>query len=276
MSARPRAVILTSTFLRHQHLVNRACERLDVVGVWQERKAFEPLSYAENSADEGDISRHFAARDRSEAACFAEDAALRLPAGTARHVIDPTGCNDPAEVARMRGLSPDVVLVFGTGILRAGLVAAFPGRMLNLHLGLSPYYRGAGTNFWPLVNGEPEYVGATIHYLDEGLDSGPIVSHARAEVRPDDGPHNIGNRTITAAVEVMLQAAVALGSGPLPASPQEGGGRLYKRKDFSAGAVRRMYDNFADGMLQDYLDHRAKRDAQLALITLPTPSGSPS
>jgi folate-dependent phosphoribosylglycinamide formyltransferase PurN len=275
VSARPRAVVLTSTFLRHQHLVNRACERLEVVGVWQERKAFEPLSYAENSADEGDISRHFAARDRSEADCFAEDAVLRLPAGTAHHVIDPTGCNDPAEVARMRGLSPDVVLVFGTGILRAGLVAVFPGRMLNLHLGLSPYYRGAGTNFWPLVNGEPEYVGATIHYLDEGLDSGPIVSHARAEVRPDDGPHDIGNRTITAAVEVLLHAAVALGSGPLPAAPQEGGGRLYKRKDFSAAAVRRMYDNFAGGMLQDYLDHRAKRDARLALITLPTPSGSP-
>ena len=52
--------------------------------------------------------------------------------------------------------STDVVLVFGTGILREALLSAFPGRLINIHLGLSPYYRGAGTNFWPLVNGEPE------------------------------------------------------------------------------------------------------------------------
>ena len=79
----------------------------------------------------------------------------------------------------MAAARPDVVLVFGTGILREPLLSAFDGRIINIHLGLSPYYRGAGTNFWPLVNREPEYVGATIHYLDAGIDTGPIISHAR-------------------------------------------------------------------------------------------------
>ncbi len=268
MTTRPRAVILTSTFLRHQYQVNRACERLNVVGVWQERKAFQPLTYAETSQDEADIQRHFDARDASEAACFAADATLALAPGAVHRVIDPTGCNDPAEVAAMRALVPDVVLVFGTGLLKTDLIASFPGRILNLHLGLSPYYRGAGTNFWPLVNGEPEFVGATIHYLDEGLDSGPIVSHARGEIRPGDGPHDLGNRTIEAAVDVQIRAALALAQGPLPATPQVGGGRLYRRKDFSAAAVRQLYDNFAGGMIQNYLDHRTERDGRLALISL--------
>ena len=64
----------------------------------------------------------------------------------------------------MKACTPDVVLVCGTGILREELINLFPGHIINIHLGLSPYYRGAGTNFWPLVNREPEYLGATIHY----------------------------------------------------------------------------------------------------------------
>lgn len=271
MSTRPRALVLTSTFLRHQHLVNEAVGALDVVGVWQERKAFEPTRYAENAEDEVTIRRHFDARDQSEAAYFASAATLRLSPSAVHRVVDPTGCNDVGEVAQMRALAPDVVLVFGTGILRAPLIESFPGRILNLHLGLSPYYRGSGTNFWPLVNREPECVGATIHYLDEGLDSGPIIAHSRAEMRPADGPHDIGNRTIAAGIDVLLRAARMRAERDVRGVPQHGPGRLYKRKDFSAPAVRQLYEQFAHGMVQDYLDHRVERDARLSLVSLPSP-----
>ena len=119
--------------------------------------------------------------------------------GVVHRVVSAGACNDPAEVALMAALGPDVVLVFGTGILREPLLSAFDGRIINIHLGLSPYYRGAGTNFWPLVNREPEYVGATIHYLDAGIDTGPILAHARPTIARGDGPHDIGNKTIVAA-----------------------------------------------------------------------------
>lgn len=265
-----RALILTSTFLRHHHLINQAAAALNVVGVWQERKAFEPLRYAENEEDERVIRAHFDARDESEATYFSEDARLRLPAGVEHRIVAPTACNDAEELARMKAAAPDVVLVFGTGILKSALIAMFPGRIVNLHLGLSPYYRGAGTNFWPLVNGEPEYVGATIHCLDEGLDSGPIIAHARPEIRADDGPHDLGNRTILSAVQMLLRTAAAVPAGPLlPATPQSGGGRLYRRKDFSASAVRQLYQNFASGMVSEYLANRASRDARVALISPP-------
>ena len=122
----------------------------------------------------------------------------------------------------MRSLAPDVVLVFGTEILRDEVIASFRGNLINLHLGLSPYYRGSGTNFWPLVNREPEYVGATIHYLDAGIDSGPIIAHVRPEMRADDGPHDVGNRTIVAAAAVLARLAAAHTQEPLSASPQDG------------------------------------------------------
>src|SRR6185503_8878115 len=196
------------------------------------------------------------------------------PPGAIHRRVDPGGCNDAAEIETMQALRPDVVLVFGTEILRAPLLDAFT-RLINLHLGLSPYYRGAGTNFWPLVNGEPEYVGATIHYLDAGLDSGPIIAHVRPEIQRGDGPHDIGNRTITAAAPVLAAIGEAYARAPLPAVPQRQGGRLYLRKHFAADAVRKMYANFEDGMVDDYLDHRTARDAAIEIIAPPAVRSRP-
>lgn len=267
MSERPRAVVLTSTFLRHRHLINAAADQLDLAGVWQEQKTFEPIRYASNGADERDIVRHFAARDESEAIWFAADRELRLEPRVVHRVVPPGAINGVMEIDAMRSLEPDVVLVFGTSLLGPAVIDALGGRLVNLHLGLSPYYRGAGTNFWPLVNREPEYVGATIHHLDAGVDSGPIISHARPALEPGDGPHDIGNRVIGAAVEVLMR--VARRRQLPPAVPQEGGGRLYRRRDFSAEAVRTLYRNFATGMIAEYLANRAARDARIALVEVP-------
>jgi methionyl-tRNA formyltransferase len=253
-----RTIVLTSTMRRHQFVANALASRLDVARVWQEEKSFQPLRYAISPGDEEIIRRHFAARDASEEAYFAAHGTVAAPA----RLVPPGGCNDPAEIDAMRALEPDVVLVFGTGLLKQRLIDTFPGRILNIHLGLSPYYRGAGTNFWPLVNGEPEYCGATIHFLDAGVDTGPIIAHVRPDIRHGDGPHDIGNKTIVAA------AAALAARHPLAGVEQAGGGRVYKRADFTAAAVRTLYDNFAGGMIDRYLRDKTARDARLALVAM--------
>jgi len=235
-----------------------------VAGVWQEEKAFQPLRYARSAEEEAVIERHFAARDASEVEFFADDG--RIPARS--FSLPPGGCNQPDAIQAMRRMEPDVVLVFGTGLLERALIDTFPGRMLNIHLGLSPFYRGAGTNFWPLVNREPEYCGATIHFLDAGVDTGPVVAHVRPEIRPGDEPHDIGNRTIVAAAATLGDAALALGAGGVRSVDQTGGGRLYKRSDFSADAVNRLYANFADGMIDEYRRNRTAREAAMSLVRL--------
>jgi methionyl-tRNA formyltransferase len=263
-----RAIVLTSTFRRHMFVANRLAAGCDVVGAWQEEKTFRPEGYAADAEAEAVIQKHFAARDASEEQYFSDAASLHLDRGALHRVVPGGQCSDAEEVALMTRARPDVVLVFGTGILREPFLSAFAGRILNIHLGLSPYYRGAGTNFWPLVNREPEYVGATIHYLDAGIDTGPILAHARPAIDRADGPHDIGNKTIVAAAETLLRAATAHVAGAALAVPQWGGGRLYQRKDFSADAVRALYTNFSTGMIDEYLAERAARDARLRLIEL--------
>jgi folate-dependent phosphoribosylglycinamide formyltransferase PurN len=266
-----KAILLTSTFRRHQAVANYVATRCELVGVWQETKTFVPGRYAASPDDHAVIQAHFEARDASEAEYFARDATLRLESSAMVRRVEGNGCNDAAEVAVMAGLQPDVVLVFGTGILRDTLLSAFAGRIINIHLGLSPYYRGAGTNFWPLVNREPEYVGATIHYLDAGIDTGPILAHARPAIDPGDGPHDLGNKTIMAAARLLVDAAEAHLHGRVTAVPQRGGGRLYQRKDFNADAVRRLRQHFETGMIDEYLADRVRRDAAVDLVELNQP-----
>ena len=195
-----RAILLTSTFRRHVFVANTVAAALRPRGRLAGREDFRPERYAQDADGRGGhparISR---AATTSEARYFACDRARPLGRGAVHRMVvggrvQRSGGGRADDRAR-----PDVVLVFGTGILREPLLSAFAGRIINIHLGLSPYYRGAGTNFWPLVNREPEYVGATIHYLDAGIDTGPILAHARPAIARGDGPHDIGNKTIVAA-----------------------------------------------------------------------------
>ena len=49
-------------------------------------------------------------------------------------------------------------------------------------MGVSPYYRGADCNFWAQNDKNSNLVGATIHYLSDGIDDGRIISHATSRI----------------------------------------------------------------------------------------------
>ena len=97
-----RAVVLTSSMRRHQFLANTVAARLEVACVWQEEKSFEPLKYAESADDEELIRRHFAGRDVSEEAYFADAGIVRVPSRR----VPAGGCNARSEIAAMRGSTP--------------------------------------------------------------------------------------------------------------------------------------------------------------------------
>ena len=76
-------------------------------------------------------------------------------------------------------LNSENFVVFGSSFIKGDLIDFLvKKKCLNIHMGVSPYYRGTDCNFWALYDGNPHLVGATIHYISEGLDSGPILYHA--------------------------------------------------------------------------------------------------
>jgi len=81
-------------------------------------------------------------------------------------------------------LKSDVYVVFGCSYIKGELVDFLvKQKAINIHAGVSPYYRGTDCNFWALYDDNPHLVGTTIHLLSKGLDSGPMLYHAMSNLK---------------------------------------------------------------------------------------------
>ena len=99
-------------------------------------------------------------------------------------------------------LKPDLILVYGTSIIKGNFIKIFDKKIINIHLGLSPYYRGSGTNFFPFVNNEPEFCGVTFMFLDAGVDTGNIIHQIRPNIKAFDNFHEICNKLLSEMFDI--------------------------------------------------------------------------
>lgn len=204
---------------------------------------------------------HLEARAQSEQDFFSLFATTTQDRSNPRFI--PRGSiNTPSIVEEITKLNPDYIVAYGCSIIKPALIQRFTGRFINLHLGLSPYYRGSGTNFWPLVNNEPEFVGATFMHIDEGIDTGEIIHQIRARISLFDNIHTIGNRLIKDAAEVMVKILVEgfVKGGNIREKKSFENEKVYRNRDFNEEAVALAYQNFQNGMIEKYLQNQALRD----------------
>ena len=97
-------------------------------------------------------------------------------------VLPPAKERDPALAAALEELRPDWLLAAGyMRILPASLISRWRGRMLNIHPSLLPLYRGLDTHAQALRDGARRH-GASVHFIDETLDGGPLIAQAPLEV----------------------------------------------------------------------------------------------
>ena len=267
-----RVVILTGSSLRHD-FVRKAIgldRDVEVLRSYCEKLDQSLPSVIDDTRADSELQReHLLARDRSEQDFFLPFVNL-TPDHTRPRIIPPGILNDPEIVGEITSLAPDLLVAYGCSLIKEPLLSRWLGKALNLHLGLSPYYRGAGTNFWPLVNGEPEYVGATFMLMDAGIDTGQVIHQLRAVYRPNDTPHQIGNRLIAHAA--MTYPAIIKNFSKLPAMtpvPSPARVKVYKRKDFSPDSVKRLYAIMTNGLIEKYLADRESRDASVPIVSNP-------
>ena len=86
-----------------------------------------------------------------------------------------TGINHPEALKTIREARPDLLIsIAGNQIFKKPLIELAPLGCLNLHTSLLPKYRGLMPSFWVLRNNE-QYTGVSVFFVDEGIDSGPII-----------------------------------------------------------------------------------------------------
>ncbi len=109
----------------------------------------------------------------------------------------PDRSSHEKEILRvLKNARPDLVCLAGyMRILSPGFVARFRGRILNIHPALLPKFPGLDAQRRALEAGETES-GCTVHFVDEGTDTGPIVLQKKVPVRPGDSEESLSARIL--------------------------------------------------------------------------------
>lgn len=124
-----------------------------------------------------------------------------------------TGENSSETRALLDSLAPDILCVYGTGIVGARTLAAARTVALNMHTGLSPRYRGADCAFWPLFDRDPAALGATVHVCTTAVDGGAVYATDRAQLKPDDGVGAVFARCVQVGAELYRKVVDDLDVG---------------------------------------------------------------
>lgn len=161
------------------------------------------------------------------------DELVRLTGLPDERVFDASTLTEPETLQRLAALGADLGLsvLFGYRLGRE-LLELFPRGVLNLHPGLLPYNRGSYPNVWSIVDGTP--AGVTLHWMDEGLDTGDIAAQREVAVEPTDTGESLYHRLEDAAVELLVREWPAMLAGTATRTAQPEGGTCHRVADVEA------------------------------------------
>lgn len=254
-------LIMTGNKLRHQYFALQLLKNFPNASLLVERQPDESWgAHAKNPSTL--IRRHFNAFHEQEILSFKKfvvSGETFIRSKTLFEVEDGR-INDQDIIDKIKEIEPKILIVLSTSLLKDFFINTFPKKIINIHAGLSPYYRGSGTNVFPFYNGELEYVGMTIHYMDVGIDSGDIILQGRPFFERGDNTHTIGCKNIILGAKLMIETVrFYLQHGPPQGVRQDlKQGRVYYKKDFTDEVVLRIQQNLLEGLVDSYIKVQPK------------------
>lgn len=133
----------------------------------------------------------------------------------------PRTLRKPEMQAPLREWAPDVIVVAAFGLILPKAVLDLPRYgCLNVHASLLPRWRGASPIVAAILAGDT-VTGVTIMLMDEGVDTGPILSQREEPIRPDDTTASLGERLAHLGADLLLETLPRWVRGEIEARPQD-------------------------------------------------------
>ena len=128
--------------------------------------------------------------------------------------------NNKSSLKLIKSFHPDLLVsILGNQIFKKDLISLAPKGCINLHTALLPKYRGLMPTFWVLKNNE-KYTGVSVFFVDEGIDSGPIILQKKIEIKDMSqselikATKHLGMELIAESINLISQDKVKLISNP--------------------------------------------------------------
>jgi methionyl-tRNA formyltransferase len=114
-------------------------------------------------------------------------------------------------------------------IIKKEILNQFLRKAINIHISLLPWNRGADPNLWSILENTPK--GVTIHYLDEGLDTGDILVQEQTEFSQEDTLRTSYSKLSQIALSLFKRYWIHIKDGTIKPKPQSSGGSYHRLQD---------------------------------------------
>lgn len=254
-----KIVLLTGSHPRHFYVANQLIKTGQVVGhLVEQRENFVPQPPSGLSEiDRVNFIRHFKERDESEHRFFKEYETLNHDVNTLK--VSMEQLNSPETIDWIQSFDADLLISYGVHKLSNELLDKAPKHAWNIHGGLSPWYRGNVTLFWPFYNLKPNWAGMTIHRLTAQLDGGGIVHHSVPQLVHGDGVHDVANKAVIQVAEDLKKIITNINLENVQYVPQKSAGKLFTSSDWQPQHLRIVYNLFDNDIVDQYLEGNLPR-----------------
>ena len=257
--------IITGDELRHKYFAHTLSNELNIKLIAYEKKAnvHEQINFGVYGNEI--VKNHFKSREENEFIYFDKKPELCC---SNVYKLNTNEVNEVNFIEKLFVNKIDYLIIFGSSLISKEILSKYPNKVINLHLVLSPYYRGSGTLFWPIVDNRFECIGSTIHLAVEKIDAGAILGQVRPVLKENDGIHDIGNKTIRKSIEIMPKLIENYVNRKLIVKNiDHSDGKLCLRKDLSVESIEKAYLNIKNGLLKKYLLNKDLKDSYYPIIT---------
>lgn len=136
-------------------------------------------------------------------------------------VLVEKNINCPKFINKMKIYNVDLFVSMSFNqIFKTELINLPKEKTINCHAGKLPFYRGRNILNWVLINDEKEF-GITVHYMDEGIDTGDIIVQECYEITDEDDYGTLLNKAYVGCADVLYQAIKYIQNGQVERISQE-------------------------------------------------------
>ncbi len=197
---------------------------------------------------------HFENRHRVETSTYGNLNAHEVFNGINSIFIKPNELNSKLVANKVKEFNADFCFIFGVDLILDPVIDVLPKDKINLHLGLSPWYKGEATLFWPFYHLEPQFCGSTFHQVSRQADAGEIIHQCVPELLSGDNIHDVGARCVVKARNDLKKIFTHwIRERGFRGVAQKTTGRNWRGVDFHASKLRVIYDLYQDKIVDSYL-----------------------
>jgi len=248
-----KIVLMVGDGLRHQYFFRQLNSRHPIAAVLIQSSNY-PEPTAKSKEEENAWNWFFSRRENFEKDSLTPSLKLKPLNKPDIINLENNELNTMDTLSLIKKYAPGFIAVFGTGIIKEEMLSHYPDSIYNLHVGIPEFYRGSSCNFWPIHNRDFKNLGATVHKIDKGVDTGNIAGKSFIPLSLDDNEQSIMWKTLKAGTQLMDETIQKWKRGTLHLKSQKRIGKLYKMNEFKPAAILNVKSMVESGVLRSELE----------------------